>query len=207
MALRRGRKAVVVELAEGERETLQGWVRRHKSSQALVLRSRIVLAAADGRANVDIAGELGCTPATVSKWRRKFAEFGLQGLSDAPRSGRPRARDDEMVYKLVVKTLNETPPDAVHWSVRSMARAAGVTRSFVHRVWQTFELKPHLAQEFKISPDGHFTEKLKDIVGLYLNPPESAVVLCAERENPDTSLGQNSADPAAPAHDTRAQNP
>ena len=179
---RRGRKAVVVELTEGERETLEGWVRRHKSSQALVLRCGIVLAAADGEANVDIAGRLGCSAATASKWRRRFSESGLEGLSDAPRSGQPRKWDDEKVYELVVKTLTETPENATHWSVRSMAKAAGVTRSFVHRVWRTFELKPHLTQEFKISPDAHFVEKVKDVVGLYLNPPDAAVVLCVDEK-------------------------
>ena len=203
---RRGRKAVVVELAEGEREILEGWVRRHKSSQALVLRSRVVLAAADGEANVDIARQLGCSAATASKWRRRFVELGLGGLSDAPRSGQPRKWDDDKVYELVVKTLNEKPVGATHWSVRSMAAAAGVTRSFVHRVWQTFELKPHLTQEFKVSPDEHFTEKLTDIVGLYLNPPESAVVLCLDEKTQTAGPGPHRCDPAAAADHTRAQN-
>ena len=127
MAGRRGRKAVVVELTDGEREELEGVVRRGKSRQDLVLRCKIVLAAADGMANVDIAGELGCTAVTVSKWRKRFVEHRTFGLDDAPRSGAPRSITDEMVDKVVVKTLEETPANATRWSKRSMAAAVGMS--------------------------------------------------------------------------------
>ena len=146
-------------------------------------------------------------PRGVVKLRGRFAEFGLEGLSDASRSGRPRTYDDEAVYDLVVKTLNEKPRNATHRSTRSMAEAAGVSRSFVRRVWRTFELKPHLTQEFKVSPDVHFTEKLRDVVGLYLNPPESAVVLCLDEKTQTAGPGPHSTDPASAAHHTRTQNP
>ena len=205
MAGRRGRKPVAVELGAGERGELERLARKCKSPADLVLRCRIVLAAADGCSNVGIAEELGCHPATVGKWRRRFSESGLEGLNDAPRSGQPRKWDDGKVYEVVVKTLTEVPENATHWSVRSMAKAAGVTCSFVHRVWRAFELKPHLTQEFKISPDARFAEKVEDIVGLYLNPPESAVVLCSDEETQTAGPGPDSSDPASAAHHTGAQ--
>ena len=189
MAGRRGRKAVVVELADGEREELEGVVRRGKSRQDLVLRCKIVLAAADGMANVDIAGELGCSPATASKWRKRFVEQRVFGLDDAPRSGAPRTITDEMVDKVVVKTLEETPANATHWSKRSMAAAVGMSPSAIHRIWRAFGLKPHLVEEFKVSPDPHFVDKVRDITALYLNPPDAWCGTVRGRENPDPSHG------------------
>ena len=182
MGARMGRPAAVVELSGEERETLERWARRPKSSQALALRCRIVLAAAEGGYNRDIAEELGCHPATVTKWRTRFASRRLGGLCDDPRPGPPRTITDAKVEEVVVRTLEEAPPDATHWSTRSMAAAAGISRASVHSIWSAFGLKPHLVEEFKVSPDPQFIDKVRDVVGLYLNPPEAAVVLCVDEK-------------------------
>jgi transposase len=180
---RRGRPTAEIVLSDEERETLQRWARRPKSAQALAFRCRIVLAAADGRANKDIAAELGCNPTTVGKWRNRFAADRLDGLHDDPRPGKPRTITDEDVERVIVKTLEESPPDATHWSSYSMARATGMSQSTVSRIWRAFGLKPHLAESFKLSPDPQFIDKVRDIVALYLNPPEAAVVLCGDEKS------------------------
>jgi transposase len=172
-----------VVLSEEERETLGRWARRPKSAQALALRCRIVLAAAAGETNTAIAGRLGCSPATVGKWRARFAERRLDGLHDEPRPGKPRTISDEDVERVIVKTLEETPKNATHWSTRSMAKATGMSQSAVSRIWRAFGLKPHLTESFKLSPDPQFIDKVRDIVGLYLNPPEAAVVLCVDEKS------------------------
>ena len=178
----RGRRAVEIVLAGEERETLERWARRPKSSQRLALRCRIVLGAAAGETNKSIAARLGCTDATVSKWRGRFAQRRLDGLCDEPRPGPPRTVTDEKVEEVIVKTLESAPEDATHWSTRSMAAAVGISAWSVHQIWKAFGLKPHLVEEFKVSPDPQFIEKVRDIVGLYLNPPEAAVVLCADEK-------------------------
>jgi transposase len=180
---RRGRPTAEIVLSDEERATLERWARRPKSAQALAFRCRIVLAAADGRANKDIAAELGCNPTTVGKWRNRFAADRLDGLHDDPRPGKPRTVTDEDVERVIVKTLEESPPDATHWSSYSMARATGMSQSTVSRIWRAFGLKPHLAESFKLSPDPQFIDKVRDIVGLYLNPPEAAVVLCGDEKS------------------------
>ena len=177
-----GRPTAEVVLSALERETLERWARRPKSAQALALRCRIVLACAEGATNIQVAGRLGVNSATVSKWRRRFAERRLDGLNDEPRPGVPRTVTDEDVERVIVKTLEETPADATHWSTRSMARASGMSQSTVSRVWRAFGLKPHLTESFKLSPDPLFIEKVRDIVGLYLNPPEGALVLCVDEK-------------------------
>ena len=182
MGARRGRPAVLVELSGDERETLERWARRPKSSQALALRCRIVLAAAQGRANNDVAAELGCHPATVSKWRRRFAQRRLDGLADDPRPGPPRKITDAVIEDVLVRTLETVPADATHWSTRSMAKAAGVTQTAVSQIWRAFGLKPHFIGEYKVSPDPLFVEKVRDVAGLYLNPPDAAVVLCVDEK-------------------------
>ena len=179
---RRGRPAVVVVLSAEEREVLERWARRPKSSQALALRCRIVLAAAEGRANKDIAAELGCGGDTVSKWRGRFALRRLDGLHDDPRPGKPRTISDEDVERVIIKTLEETPVDATHWSTRSMARATGMSQTAVSKIWRAFGLKPHLVDEFKLSPDPQFIDKVRDVIGLYLNPPDAAIVLCVDEK-------------------------
>ena len=178
----RGRRAVEVVLSDEEREVLQRWARRPKSSQALALRCRIVLGAAAGELNKSMAARLGCSEATASKWRRRFAERRLEGLFDEPRPGPPRAITDEMVENVVVKTLEEAPGGATHWSTRSMAAATGMSQTAISRIWRAFGLKPHLTESFKVSSDPQFIDKVRDVVGLYLNPPEAAVVLCADEK-------------------------
>jgi transposase len=149
------------------------------------LRCRIVLAAAAGETNTGIAGRLGCrcSPATVGKWWTRFAERRLDGLHDEPRSGKPRTISDREVERVIVKTLEETPKHATHWSTRSMAKATGMSQSAISRIWRAFGLKPHLTESFKLSPDPQFIDKVRDIVGLYLNPPEAAVVLCVDEKS------------------------
>jgi transposase len=162
-----------VVLDEEERETLERWARRPKSSQALAFRCRVVLAAAEGRSSKQIAAELSCNPSTVGKWRVRFAKRGIDGLHDEPRPGKPRSIGDEDVERVIVKTLEEQPANATHWSTRSMAAATGMSQSAVSRIWRAFGLKPHQSEAFKLSPDPQFIDKVRDIVGLYLNPPRS----------------------------------
>jgi len=183
MAQRRGRPTAQIVLSDEEREVLERWARRPKSAQALALRCRIVLAAAGGATNQEIAAELRCHPTTVGKWRNRFAELGVDGLHDEPRPGKPRTISDDDVERVIVKTLEETPPDATHWSTRSMAKATGMSQTAIRRIWGAFGLKPHLAEHFKLSPDPQFIDKVRDIVGLYLNPPEAAVVLCVDEKS------------------------
>ncbi len=171
-----------VVLNDEERETLERWARRPKSSQALAFRCRVVLAAAEGRSSTEIAAELGCNLSTVGKWRGRFARRGLDGLHDEPRPGKPRTISDEDVERVIVKTLEEQPANATHWSTRSMAGATGMSQSAVSRIWRAFGLKPHQTESFKLSPDPQFIDKVRDIVGLYVNPPEAAVVLCVDEK-------------------------
>jgi transposase len=173
---------VEVVLDGEQRETLERWARRPKSAQALALRCRIVLAAAEGRSSTEIAARLGCHTSTVGKWRGRFACRGLDGLHDEPRPGKPRSISDEDVERVIVKTLEEQPKDATHWSTRSMAAATGMSQSAVSRIWRAFALKPHQVESFKLSPDPQFIDKVRDVVGLYLNPPEAAVVLCVDEK-------------------------
>jgi transposase len=175
--------AVAIELSDEERAVLERWARRPTSAQALALRSRIVLAAAEGDTNTGIARRLGVTRPTVTKWRGRFAEYRLDGLLDEPRPGRPRTISDEQVEEVVIKTLESTPRDATHWSTRSMAAEVGLTQNAVLRIWHAFGLQPHRQQTFKLSKDPLFVDKVHDIVGLYLNPPERAVVLCVDEKS------------------------
>jgi transposase len=207
---RRGRPTAEVVLSQEERETLERWARRPTSAQALVQRCRIVLAAATGEANGVIAARLGCHPATVGKWRRRFAERSLDGLHDEPRPGKPRSIGDDDVERVIVKTLQETPANATHWSTRSMAAATGMSQSAVSRIWRAFGLKPHQLESFKLSTDPLFIEKVRDIVGLYLNPPEAAVVLCVDEKSQIQALDRTApilpllpTTPARATHDYR----
>src|SRR5436309_5113250 len=173
---------VEVVLGDEEREVLERLARRPKSSQALAFRCRVVLAAAEGKSSTEIATRLGCNPSTVGKWRGRFAQRGLDGLHDEPRPGKPRSIGDEEVERVIVKTLEELPANATHWSTRSMAAATGMSQSAVSRIWRAFGLKPHQTEAFRLSPDPQFIDKVRDIVGLYLNPPEAAVVLCVDEK-------------------------
>lgn len=177
-----GRPTAVIELSDDERETLERWARRPKTAQALAMRCRIVLAAAGGELNKNIAAELGCNPATVTKWRNRFAERRLDGLHDEPRPGAPRKITDQDVERVIVATLEDKPPDATHWSTRSMADKVGLSQTAVSRIWRAFGLKPHETADFKLSPDPQFIDKVRDVVGIYLNPPDAAVVLCVDEK-------------------------
>src|SRR3990170_1248819 len=172
-----------VVLSDEEREVLERWARRPKSSQALAFRCRIVLAAAEGRSSTEIAAQLGCNLSTVGKWRGRFARRGVDGLHDESRPGKPRSISDADVERVIVKTLEEQPSDATHWSTRSMAQATGMSQTAISRIWRAFGLKPHRTEAFKLSPDPQFIDKVRDIVGLYLNPPEAAVVLCVDEKS------------------------
>jgi len=172
-----------LELAEGERDQLLRWSRRATSAQSLALRSRIVLACADGLDNKQVAAKLGIVPATVGKWRRRFVERRMDGLLDEPRPGGPRSISDEQIEAVIVATLERTPKDATHWSRASMAAETGLSRSTIGRIWREFRLKPHLVETFKLSSDPLFIEKVRDVVGLYLDPPERALVLCVDEKS------------------------
>ena len=178
-------------LTDDEREQLVRWSRRAKSAQFLALRSRIVLACAQGLDNKQVAAKLGVVPATVSKWRRRFVDKRLDGLLDEPRPGGPRSITDEQIEAVVVATLERTPRDATHWSRASMAAETGLSRSTVGRIWRAFSLKPHLVDTFKLSTDPLFIEKVRDVVGLYLDPPERALVLCVDEKSQIQALDRS----------------
>ena len=179
----RGRPMPPLALDGAERETLARWTRRPKTAQGLALRARIVLACADGRSNTGVAAELRVCVGTVGKWRSRFLEQRLDGLLDQPRSGRPRTVSDADVERVLALTLETTPKDATHWSTRSMARRCGLSHNTVSRIWRAFALQPHRTESFKLSADPLFIEKVRDIVGLYLNPPDRALVLCVDEKS------------------------
>ena len=181
----------MLELADEEREQLQRWARRAKSAQSLALRSRIVLACADGADNKSVAAQLGCAQATVGKWRRRFVELRLEGLQDEPRPGRPPSVAIGQVEDVIVATLESTPRNATHWSRAKMAERTGLSKSTIGRIWKAFDLKPHRADTFKLSNDPLFVEKVVDVVGLYLNPPEGAVVLCVDEKSQVQALARS----------------
>ena len=176
-------RAVEIVLSDAERAQLEAWARRRKSAQALAQRSRIVLAAADGLKNTEIAERLAITRPMVTKWRNRFATHRLDGLVDEPRPGRPRTVTDAQVEEVIVKTLESTPSDATHWSTRSMAAEVGLSQTAVSRIWRAFGLQPHRQETWKLSKDPQFVAKMRDVVGLYLNPPERAVVLCVDEKS------------------------
>ena len=178
------RRAIAIQMSDSERKTLEQWARGRSTPARLVLRAKIVLAAAAGRENQDIAAEFGTDPHTVARWRKRFAEQRLPGLEkDAPRAGRPRLTQPALVAEIVRKTTQEKPANATHWSTRTLADELGTTRSQVHRVWQAMGLKPHLFKTFKVSNDPHFAEKVVDVVGLYLDPPEHTLVLSVDEKS------------------------
>ncbi len=189
----RGRPKAPLVLSDDERAALERLTNRRKTAQAMALRARIVLACAEGDqpSNQEVAAQLGVNQATVGKWRRRFVADRLDGLADEDRPGAPRTITDDMVEQVVVKTLEETPPGATHWSTRSMATATGMSATTVRRVWRAFELKPHRAESFKLSTDPLFIEKLRDVVGLYLDPPERAVVMCVDEKSQIQALNRS----------------
>ena len=178
------RVAARITLSEEQRATLESWSRGRKTPARLVLRAKIVLHAAEGLENREIALKLRTDRESVGRWRSRFAKFGLTGIqTDAPRSGRKPSIPRSTVEEIVRLTTSSRPKNATHWSTRSMARASGVSAKTVHRVWQANELKPHLSRTFKVSNDPKFLEKLTDVVALYLDPPDHALVLCADEKS------------------------
>jgi len=182
--------AAEIVLTADERTELEGWARRRSSAAGLAMRSRIVLAAADGGTNTELAQRLGLAVTTVRRWRNRFVVDRCDGLLDEPRPGRPRVVGDEQIKALITATLEATPQDATHWSTRSMAEHLGMSQSMVSRVWRAFGLAPHKQDSWKLSKDPLFVEKVRDVVGLYLNPPERAVVLCVDEKTQIQALNR-----------------
>jgi transposase len=181
---RTGRPKAELVLSDVERDTLARWSRRATTAQALALRAKIVLACADGATNQDVAALFRVRPQTVAKWRGRFVRDRVEGLSDEPRPGAARTITDEQVESVIVKTLEEKPASGdSHWSTRSMARNTGMSQTAISRIWRAFGLKPHLVDTWKLSTDPQFIEKVRDVVGLYLAPPEKALVLCVDEKS------------------------
>ena len=183
MGSRRATKASVITLSGEERAYLDRLVRRRKVARGDAQRADIVLLAADGLNNCAIAAKVGVTRQTVRTWRERFAKHRLAGLCDEPRCGAPRKIGDDQIEAIVVKTLEEKPTGATHWSTRDMAKASGVSASSVQRIWRAFSLQPHRTETFKLSTDPQFVEKVRDIVGLYLDPPDKALVICVDEQS------------------------
>lgn len=180
-----------LELSQAERSELMSLSSRRKTAQALALRARIVLACAEGGQNKVVAAQLGLDRQTVGKWRRRFVEHRVDGLHDEPRSGTPRTIEDVRIETVIVRTLESLPPDATHWSSRSMAEASGLSVSTVQRIWRAFGLQPHRLETFKLSTDPEFVAKVRDVVGLYVSPPEHAIVLCVDEKSQIQALDRS----------------
>ncbi|MDT9693778.1 IS630 family transposase [Streptomyces sp. P9(2023)] len=194
---RPGPKLAPLDLTDAERSVLEGWVRRRKSAQDMAMRARVILACDDvGEDGFPVSTRMvmervGVSRDTVSKWRRRFLSDRLDGLSDEPRPGRPRTVMDEQVADLIARTLESTPENATHWSTRSMAKKTGLSQSTVSRVWRAFGLQPHRSETFKLSTDPFFVDKVHDVVGLYLDPPERALVLCVDEKSQIQALDRS----------------
>ena len=197
------RGAVGIELSEEEERRLRALLRTPSASQQQALRARIVLRAAEGATNTQIAAEAGVSLPTVGLWRRSFSERGLEGLADAPRSGRPRRIDDAEVQRVLALTLEPPPDGSTHWSVRRLAGATGLSSTTVHRIWREHKLKPHQLRSFKFSRDPQLAEKIVDVVGLYLDPPEGALVLCVDEKTQIQALDRTQ--PTLPLKPGKAQ--
>lgn len=176
-------RAVLLTLSNTDRSTLQNWTRWRSTAQGLALRARIVLACAEpGATNLAVAARLGISNLTVGKWQRRFAQQSLKGLTDAPRSGVPRSMLDEHIERVITTMLESTPRNATHWSTRLLARELSMSQTAISRIWRAFALAPHRSEIFKLSTDPHFIDKVRNIVGLYVNPPDRALVLCVDEK-------------------------
>jgi len=203
--MHRGPFSTPITLTDDERMKLDDWCRRPTSAQRLALRAHIVLAAAAGRSNTAIAADLRVTLPTVRKWRDRFAATRLDGLADEPRPGAPRTITDAQVEAAVTRTLESQPAGATHWSTRSLARALGLSQTAVSRIWRAFGLKPHRQESFKLSTDPFFVEKVRDVVGLYLSPPDRAIVLCVDEKSQVQALDRTQPiQPALPGRPAKA---
>ena len=181
--MRTGRPLAPISVTEEQRSTLENWARRPKTAQALALRAKIILACVEGKPNGVVARITRVRQQTVGKWRSRFLSKGLEGLLDEPRPGTPRRVSDADVERVVTTTLESLPRDATHWSTRSLAGQCGLSRSTISRIWRAFGLQPHRSETFKLSKDPLFIDKVRDIVGLYLNPPDRAMVLCVDEKS------------------------
>ncbi len=205
-----GRRLAPLVLSDEERSELKLLAARRKTGQALAQRARIVLACAGGSENKEVAANLNVDPATVGKWRRRYVERRMDGLHDEPRSGTPRTIDDARIEAVIVKTLESVPANATHWSSRGMAKQSGLSVSSVQRIWRAFALQPHRMETFKLSTDPEFVAKVRDVVGLYISPPQHAVVLCVDEKSQIQALDRSQpmlpmrpGQPARRSHDYR----
>lgn len=205
-----GRRATPIVLTDDENAELARWRRRHNTPSSLHVRAGIVLDCARGYTGEEISERHGVSQQTITKWRRRFAEHRLAGLSDAPRSGQPRRHNDDVVQEVLDATLNRKPKNATHWSTRSLGKDLGLPAVYIHRVWRAFGLKPHLSKSFKLSTDEHFVEKVRDVVGLYMSPPDKSLVLCVDEKSQiqaldrtQPSLPMNYGTPETHTHDYR----
>jgi transposase len=180
-----------LELSDSERSELRALTSRRKTGQGVALRARIVLACAQGAENREVAAQLSVDKDTVGRWRRRFLEHRIDGLLDAPRSGAPRTIEDGRIEAVITRTLESTPKDATHWSSRGMAKASGLSISSVQRIWRAFGLQPHRLETFKLSTDPDFVAKVRDVVGLYVSPPEHAIVLCVDEKSQIQALDRS----------------
>src|SRR5258706_7906810 len=188
--MRTGRPKKALEITEEDRDKLRMIALRPKSAQAMAMRARIVLSCGQGMSNSEVARKLHITGATVGKWRERFREFRLDGLLDEPRVGAPRKITDQQIEDVITKTLESMPAHSTHWSTRLMAQEAGLTQNAIVRIWRAFGLQPHRVENFKFSKDPKFVEKVRDIVGLYMNPPEHAIVLCVDEKSQVQALNR-----------------
>lgn len=180
---RTGRPKAELVISDEERAELMRLLKRSRTNRDLAFRARLVLACAEEPSNLVVARQHRCTPHTVGRWRSRFIKARLAGLFDEPRVGAPRRFSDEAVEAVIVKTLETTPKGCTHWSTRKMAEKAGMSHTLVGRIWRTFGLKPHISRSFKISPDPQLVEKVRDVVGLYMNPPANAVVFAVDEKS------------------------
>jgi transposase len=188
--MRTGRPKKPLEIHDEDRDKLQTIARRPKSAQAMAVRARIVLSCGQGMSNSEVARKLHITGATVGKWRERFRKEGMDGLLDEPRVGAPRKITDQQIEEVVTKTLESMPANGTHWSTRLMAAETGLSQNAIVRIWHAFGLQPHRVENFKFSKDPQFVEKVRDIVGLYLNPPDRAVVVCLDEKSQVQALNR-----------------
>ncbi len=181
--MRTGRPKRPLILTAEEEERLQSLAHRARSQPVLARRARVILASAQGLANHMVAKQARCSVGMVNKWRSRFLKTRLQGLYDEPRPGAPRKVSDAQVEQVVIQTLESTPRGQTHWSTRSLAQASGLSRMTISRIWHAFGLQPHRSETFKLSPDPLLIDKVRDVVGLYMNPPDHALVFCVDEKS------------------------